>query len=52
LISPRDWPIEKLKEVKMANVLKHPNRSMGIKIIVDFATLMNKVHTLSLIIKF
>lgn len=48
LISPRDWPVEKLKEVKVADALKHPNWSMGRKITVDSATLMNKVHTHSL----
>jgi 1-deoxy-D-xylulose 5-phosphate reductoisomerase len=42
LISPRDWPVEKLKEVKVADALKHPNWSMGRKITVDSATLMNK----------
>lgn len=39
----RDWPVEKLKEVKVADALKHPNWSMGRKITVDSATLMNKV---------
>lgn len=38
----RDWPVEKLKEVKVADALKHPNWSMGRKITVDSATLMNK----------
>jgi len=38
----RDWPAEKLKEVKVADALKHPNWSMGKKITVDSATLMNK----------
>lgn len=41
--SCRDWPVEKLKEVKVADALKHPNWSMGRKITVDSATLMNKV---------
>ncbi len=36
----------------MADALKHPNWSMGRKITVDSATLMNKVHTHSLIMKF
>jgi hypothetical protein len=44
----RDWPVEKLKEVKVADALKHPNWSMGRKITVDSATLMNKV-TMSLL---
>ncbi|KAG0561383.1 hypothetical protein KC19_9G060600 [Ceratodon purpureus] len=38
----RDWPVEKLKDVKVADTLKHPNWSMGRKITVDSATLMNK----------
>ncbi|PMB53005.1 1-deoxy-D-xylulose-5-phosphate reductoisomerase [Fischerella thermalis CCMEE 5201] len=38
----RDWPTEKLAEVTVADALKHPNWSMGRKITVDSATLMNK----------
>ncbi len=38
----RDWDVEKLAEVKVADALKHPNWSMGRKITVDSATLMNK----------
>lgn len=38
----RDWPVEKLSTVKVADALKHPNWSMGRKITVDSATLMNK----------
>ncbi len=38
----RDWPVEKLAQVKVADALKHPNWSMGRKITVDSATLMNK----------
>ncbi|CAA6665566.1 unnamed protein product [Spirodela intermedia] len=38
----RDWPVEKLKEVKVADALKHPNWNMGKKITVDSATLFNK----------
>jgi len=38
----RDWPVDKLVEVKVADALKHPNWSMGRKITVDSATLMNK----------
>ncbi|NEQ33165.1 MAG: 1-deoxy-D-xylulose-5-phosphate reductoisomerase [Leptolyngbya sp. SIO4C5] len=38
----RDWPTEKLAEVQVADALKHPNWSMGRKITVDSATLMNK----------
>jgi len=38
----RDWPIEKLSKVKVADAIKHPNWSMGKKITVDSATMMNK----------
>ena len=38
----RDWPVDKLPEVKVADAIKHPNWSMGRKITVDSATLMNK----------
>lgn len=38
----RDWPVEKLSTVKVSDALKHPNWSMGRKITVDSATLMNK----------
>jgi 1-deoxy-D-xylulose-5-phosphate reductoisomerase len=38
----RDWPIEKLAQVTIADALKHPNWSMGKKITIDSATLMNK----------
>ncbi|ERT05858.1 1-deoxy-D-xylulose 5-phosphate reductoisomerase [Lyngbya aestuarii BL J] len=38
----RDWPVEKLAEVKVADAIKHPNWSMGRKITVDSATMMNK----------
>jgi 1-deoxy-D-xylulose-5-phosphate reductoisomerase len=38
----RDWATEKLAEVTIADALKHPNWSMGRKITVDSATLMNK----------
>ena len=38
----RDLPVEKLAEVKVADALKHPNWSMGKKITIDSATLMNK----------
>lgn len=39
----RDWPADKLKDVKVADALKHPNWNMGKKITVDSATLFNKV---------
>ncbi|MBD2256490.1 1-deoxy-D-xylulose-5-phosphate reductoisomerase [Pseudanabaena sp. FACHB-2040] len=38
----RDWPVEDLPKVKVSDALKHPNWSMGRKITVDSATLMNK----------
>lgn len=38
----RDWPVEKLAEVTVADAITHPNWSMGRKITVDSATLMNK----------
>jgi 1-deoxy-D-xylulose-5-phosphate reductoisomerase len=38
----RDLPVEKLATVKVADALKHPNWSMGRKITIDSATLMNK----------
>ncbi|MDF5733084.1 MAG: 1-deoxy-D-xylulose-5-phosphate reductoisomerase, partial [Rhizonema sp. PD38] len=38
----RDWATDKLEEVTVADALKHPNWSMGRKITVDSATLMNK----------
>lgn len=38
----RDWPVEKLSKVTVKDALKHPNWSMGRKITIDSATLMNK----------
>lgn len=38
----RDLPVEKLVDVQVADALKHPNWSMGKKITIDSATLMNK----------
>ncbi len=38
----RDWPVENLSQVTIADALKHPNWSMGKKITIDSATLMNK----------
>jgi 1-deoxy-D-xylulose-5-phosphate reductoisomerase len=38
----RDWPVEKLRDVKPADALKHPNWAMGPKITADSATLANK----------
>ena len=38
-----NWPINKIKNAPPARALKHPNWSMGDKISIDSATLMNKV---------
>ncbi|OKH54951.1 1-deoxy-D-xylulose-5-phosphate reductoisomerase [Calothrix sp. HK-06] len=38
----RDWAVSDLASVTVADALKHPNWSMGRKITVDSATLMNK----------
>ena len=38
----RDLPVEKLAGVTVADALKHPNWTMGRKITIDSATLMNK----------
>ncbi len=38
----RDLPVEQLVNVTVADALKHPNWSMGRKITIDSATLMNK----------
>ncbi len=38
----RDYPLEKLARVSIADALNHPNWSMGRKITIDSATMMNK----------
>ncbi|KAJ8449102.1 hypothetical protein Cgig2_004157 [Carnegiea gigantea] len=38
----RDWSVEKLKEVTVAEALNHPNWSLGKKVTVDSATMFNK----------
>jgi len=38
-----NWPLKKIMKAKPSNALKHPNWSMGKKISVDSATMMNKV---------
>ena len=38
-----DLPKSKFKNIKLSDALKHPNWSMGKKITIDSATLMNKV---------
>ena len=37
------WPTKKIKKAKISEALKHPNWSMGRKISIDSATMMNKV---------
>jgi len=38
----RDLPLDKMREVTAAQALRHPNWSMGTKITIDSATMMNK----------
>ncbi|XAR50178.1 1-deoxy-D-xylulose-5-phosphate reductoisomerase [Bertholletia excelsa] len=38
----REWPLEKMKEIKVADALKHPIWSLGRKITIDSATQFNK----------
>lgn len=38
----REWPAEKMKDIKLADALKHPIWSLGRKITIDSATLLNK----------
>jgi len=42
----RDWPVEKLETASLADALKHPNWSMGRKITIDSASMMNKLFEL------
>jgi len=42
----RDYPLEKIYEAKLEDVLKHPNWSMGAKITIDSATMVNKIFEL------
>ncbi|WP_345741155.1 1-deoxy-D-xylulose-5-phosphate reductoisomerase [Nitrosophilus kaiyonis] len=42
----RDWPIDRLKDAKLEDALKHPNWSMGKKITIDSATMVNKLFEL------
>ena len=39
----RDLPFKKFKNISIKDALKHPNWSMGKKITIDSATMMNKV---------
>jgi len=38
----RDWPLDRFSEITPAQAVRHPNWSMGRKISVDSATMMNK----------
>ena len=42
----RDWEIEKLNTATLADTQKHPNWSMGQKITIDSATMVNKMFEL------
>lgn len=42
----RDWPIARLRTASLADALKHPNWSMGRKITIDSASMMNKLFEL------
>ena len=38
----RTWPVERMRAARAEDALRHPNWSMGRKITIDSATLMNK----------
>ena len=42
----RDWDIKRLKTASLADTQKHPNWSMGQKITIDSATMVNKMFEL------
>ena len=42
----RDWPIDKIENASLKDVLKHPNWSMGVKITIDSASMVNKLFEL------
>ena len=42
----RDWPLERLAGATLADTQKHPNWSMGEKITIDSATMVNKIFEL------
>ena len=42
----RDWPLEKIQSATLADTQKHPNWSMGQKITIDSASMMNKMFEL------
>lgn len=42
----RDWPLEKIATASLEDTQKHPNWSMGEKITIDSATMVNKLFEL------
>jgi len=42
----RDWKLDKMKDAKFSDAIKHPNWSMGNKITIDSATMTNKLFEL------
>lgn len=42
----RDWPLERLSSATLKDALKHPNWSMGQKITIDSASMVNKIFEL------
>jgi len=42
----RDWPLDKLADATLEDALKHPNWSMGRKITIDSASMVNKLFEL------
>ena len=42
----RDWPLENVANATLSDALKHPNWSMGQKITIDSASMMNKLFEL------
>jgi len=42
----RDWELDKMKNAKFSDAIKHPNWSMGNKITIDSATMTNKLFEL------
>jgi len=42
----RDWPLDKLSQATLEDALRHPNWSMGQKITIDSASMMNKLFEL------
>ena len=42
----RDWPLERIQTATLKDALNHPNWSMGQKITIDSASMMNKMFEL------